>query len=190
MASETGGIRGQPSRIQNRRAAHDRDRAVPRLHPARHRRPQTILGAHGRTHLLWKTLDLVPSDTGVSLLPTTSFDDFEGSLDVLIIAGVAGTNDAMRDDAIVDFLARTAASSRHVTSVCTGSLILGMAGLLEGRRAATHWAFYVVLKALRAVPVEDPSWSTATVLPAATSPQGSTSGCGSWASFAAKRSPR
>ena len=117
--------------------------------------PQAILGAHGRTHLLWKTLDPVPSDTGVSLLPTTTFADFEGDLDVLLVPGGAGTNDAMRDDGIVDFLARTAASTRHVTSVCTGSLLLGMAGLLEGRRAATHWAFYDVLEALGAVPIKE-----------------------------------
>ena len=117
--------------------------------------PQAILGAHGRTYLFWKTLDPLPSDTGVSLLPTTSFADFEGSLDVLMVPGGAGTNDAMRDDVIVDFVARTAASARYVTSVCTGSLILGMAGLLAGRHAATHWAFYDVLKALGAVPVEE-----------------------------------
>ena len=97
----------------------------------------------------------MPSDTGLSLLSTTTFTEFEESLDVLMVPGGVGTNGAMRDDDIVEFLARAATSAGRITSVCTGSLILGMAGLLEGRRAATRWAFYDVLEALGAEPVED-----------------------------------
>ena len=117
--------------------------------------PQGVLGAHGPTQLFWKTLDPVPTDTGVALRPTTAFDEFEGDLDVLMVPGGTGTNDAMKDGEIIDFLVRAASSSRYVTSVCTGSLILGMAGLLEGRRAATHWRFYDVLHAVGAIPVEE-----------------------------------
>ncbi len=117
--------------------------------------PQAVLGAHGPTQLLWKTLDPVPTDTGVAMQPTTTFAEFQGDLDVLMVPGGTGTNDAMRDDEIIDFLVRVAPSARYVTSVCTGSLILGMAGLLEGRRAATHWRFYDVLPAVGAILVEE-----------------------------------
>ena len=54
----------------------------------------------------------------------------------------------MKDAAIVDFLAETGRTARYVTSVCSGSLLLGMAGLLDGYRAATHWAVYDILEAL------------------------------------------
>ena len=99
--------------------------------------PQSALGLHGKTYLFWKTLDPVMSDSGIALVPTTTFDDFDGELDVLMVPGGFGTNDAMRDDEIIDFVARVGATARYVTSVCSGSLILGMAGLLDGRRAAT-----------------------------------------------------
>ncbi len=54
----------------------------------------------------------------------------------------------MRDEGLLDFLAEIGPHARYVTSVCMGSLILGMAGLLDGYRAATHWAFYDALKAM------------------------------------------
>ena len=117
--------------------------------------PQSALGLHGKTHLFWKTLDPVMSDSGVALVPTTTFDGFDGELDVLMVPGGFGTNDAMRDTEIIDFVARTGATAHYVTSVCSGSLILGMAGLLEGRRAATHWALYDALEAVGAVPVHE-----------------------------------
>jgi cyclohexyl-isocyanide hydratase len=54
----------------------------------------------------------------------------------------------MQDQEILDFLARAGSTARYITSVCTGSVILAMAGLLDGYRAATHWAFYEPLEAL------------------------------------------
>ncbi len=117
--------------------------------------PQSALGLHSQTHLFWKSLDPVMSDTGVALVPTTTFKDFEGELDILMAPGGFGTNDAMRDAEIIDFLERTGPKARYVTSVCSGSLILGMAGLLDGRRAATHWALYDALEAVGATPVHD-----------------------------------
>lgn len=110
--------------------------------------PQAALGLHGRTHLLWKTLEPVASDTGVSLLPTTTFADCPAELDVLFVPGGFGTNDAMRDPDVLHFLADRGRRARYVTSVCTGSLVLGAAGLLDGYRAATHWASYEALEAL------------------------------------------
>lgn len=110
--------------------------------------PQSALGLHGRTHLFWKTLDPVMTDTGVAVLPNATFTDTPARLDVLFVPGGFGTVDAMKDEAIIAFLADRGRDARYVTSVCSGSLILGMAGLLDGYRAATHWATYDILDAL------------------------------------------
>ena len=114
--------------------------------------PQAALGMHGRTHLFWKTLDPVTTDSGVALLPTAAFADAPARLDVLFVPGGFGTVDAMKDGEILAFLAAHGRSARYVTSVCSGSLLLGMAGLLDGYRAATHWACYDVLEALGVQP--------------------------------------
>jgi cyclohexyl-isocyanide hydratase len=117
--------------------------------------PQAALGLHGQTLLLWKSLDPVTTDTGISLNPTTTFADCPDDLDVLFVPGGFGTNAAMQDEEIVAFLARIAGTARYVTSVCSGSLLLGMAGLLEGYRAATHWGCYGGLEATGALPVRE-----------------------------------
>lgn len=110
--------------------------------------PQAALGMHGVTHLVWKTMAPVLTDTGVSVLPTATFADCPLDLDVLFVPGGFGTNDVMEDAEVLRFLADRGQRARYVTSVCTGSLILGAAGLLDGYRAATHWAFYDALEAL------------------------------------------
>ncbi len=114
--------------------------------------PQAALGLHGRTHLFWKTLDPVMTDSGIALMPTATFADAPARLDVLFVPGGFGTNDAMKDAAIVDFLAKHGRTARYVTSVCSGSLLLAMAGLLDGYRAATHWACYDALQAFGVEP--------------------------------------
>jgi cyclohexyl-isocyanide hydratase len=110
--------------------------------------PQTAFGLFGQTHLIWKTMEPVPTDMGVSMNPTMTFADVPDNLDVLFVPGGFGTNAVMQDKEILAFVARAGATARYVTSVCTGSAILGMAGLLDGYRAATHWAFYEPLEAL------------------------------------------
>ena len=117
--------------------------------------PQAALGLHGRTHLFWKTLDPVMTDTGIALVPTATFADGPVRLDVLFVPGGFGTNAAMRDEQIITFLAQHGPGARYVTSICTGSLLLGMAGLLDGYRAATHWAFYGALEALGVQPSQE-----------------------------------
>jgi len=114
--------------------------------------PQAALGMHGRTHLFWKTLDPVTTDSGIALVPTATFADAPAKLDVLFVPGGFGTIDAMKNKEIVAFLAERGRGARYVTSVCSGSLLLGMAGLLDGYRAATHWACYDVLEALGVQP--------------------------------------
>jgi cyclohexyl-isocyanide hydratase len=110
--------------------------------------PQTAFGLHGQTHLIWKTMEPVPTDMGVSMNPTMTFAEVPDNLDVLFVPGGFGTTAIMQDKETLEFLARAGATARYVTSVCTGSVILGMAGLLEGYRAATHWYFYEPLEAL------------------------------------------
>ncbi len=110
--------------------------------------PQSALGLHGQTFLFSKTMDPVPTDSGISLNPTTTFADAPRELDVLFVPGGFGTNDAMKDEEIIGFLAEVGKRAHYITSVCSGSLLLGMAGLLDGYRAATHWAVYEILEAL------------------------------------------
>lgn len=106
-----------------------------------------------KVHLVWKTTDPVRSDTGLTMLPTTGFDDCP-QLDVICVPGGPGVAALMEDEAVLAFLRRQAAGARYVTSVCTGSLVLGAAGLLKGKRATTHWASHDFLAALGAIPVQ------------------------------------
>jgi cyclohexyl-isocyanide hydratase len=94
----------------------------------------------GKTHIVAKSLDPVPSDCGLSLVPTVTFQDCP-RLDMICVPGGAGVVQAMTDRETVDFVRRQAEGARYVTSVCTGAFVLGAAGLLKGRRATTHWAY-------------------------------------------------
>jgi cyclohexyl-isocyanide hydratase len=76
-------------------------------------------------------------------------------LDVLCVPGGLGVNPLMRDAAVLAFLRQQAEHARYVTSVCTGALVLGAAGLLRGRRATTHWASLDLLAAFGAIPVAE-----------------------------------
>lgn len=105
-------------------------------------------------HLLWKTSDPVRSERGLSLLPTATLADCP-PLDVLCVPGGPGQVALMEDDAVLDFLRRTAPACRLVTSVCTGSLVLGAAGLLRGYRATCHWGSLDQLALLGAQPVAE-----------------------------------
>ena len=106
-----------------------------------------------RAHLVSKTLAPVRSDTGLSLLPTVTLEKCP-DLDVVCVPGGPGVNEVLVDDQILTFLRRQGANARYVTSVCSGALALGAAGLLHGYRAATHWASLDFLEAFGAVPVK------------------------------------
>src|ERR1700678_1472603 len=94
--------------------------------------------ASAKLHLIWKRIEPVPSDSVLTLTPTVSFADCP-QLDVICVPGGAGTDDMINDAEMLDFLRRQAAGAKYITSVCTGSLVLGAAGLLSGYRATTHW---------------------------------------------------
>ena len=105
-----------------------------------------------QARLIWKTLEPVRSSTGLVLTPDTTFDDCP-PLDVICVPGGSGVSQLIPDDETLAFLRRQASGARYVTSVCTGALVLGAAGLLRGRRATTHWAFHELLEPLGALPV-------------------------------------
>src|SRR5882672_1720646 len=92
-----------------------------------------------KVHLIWKRIEPVTSDSVLMLTPTTSFADCP-QLDVICVPGGGGTDDMVNDEEMLAFLRKQAESAKFVTSVCTGSLVLGAAGLLKGYRAATHWS--------------------------------------------------
>ncbi|MBF2051801.1 DJ-1/PfpI family protein [Leptolyngbya sp. NK1-12] len=92
-------------------------------------------------HLIWKTRSKITSNEGLSLMPTTTFADCP-LLDVLCVPGGGmGQTAIMQDAETLGFLQQQSATAQYVTSVCTGSLILAAAGLLQGYQATCHWAF-------------------------------------------------
>ncbi len=109
---------------------------------------------HARLDLVAATLEPVPTDAGFSILPTATFADVPAA-DILCVPGGFGTHRAIADDATIDWVARVGAEARWVTSVCTGSLVLGAAGLLRGYRAGCHWAQRHMLPLFGAEPVAE-----------------------------------
>lgn len=107
-----------------------------------------------RLHLIWKDLAPITSSSGLVLSPTTTYDDCP-TLDVICVPGGSGVGSLMEDEPTLDFLRAQSQTARYVTSVCTGSLVLGAAGLLRGRRATTHWAYHDMLATLGAMPVQE-----------------------------------
>jgi cyclohexyl-isocyanide hydratase len=104
--------------------------------------------------LVWKTLEPVRAGSGLTILPTATFADCP-QLDLICVPGGGGMNPLLTDAETLEFVRRQAAGARYVTSVCTGALVLGAAGLLKGRRAVTHWMSMDLLKAFEAVPVDE-----------------------------------
>ena len=90
-------------------------------------------------HYAWKAIEPIPSDCGLPLMPTITLADCP-QLDLLCVPGGAPVAPVMRDREVLDWLRTQAAGAEFVTSVCTGSLILAAAGLLNGYRAGCYWA--------------------------------------------------
>jgi cyclohexyl-isocyanide hydratase len=107
-----------------------------------------------RIHMIWKTRDPVPTDAGFSIVPNATFADCP-QLDLVCVPGGTGQIELMTDQETLDFLRRQAAGARYVTSVCTGSLVLGAAGLLKGYKSACHWAWRDMLADFGAIPVAE-----------------------------------
>jgi cyclohexyl-isocyanide hydratase len=102
---------------------------------------------------VWRQPGPVRSDTGLSLVATHSFAQSWKDPDILLVGGGAAPTLALLDDQeTLDFLAERGAKAQWITSVCTGSLVLGAAGLLRGYRSACHWAAREALTAFGAIP--------------------------------------
>lgn len=101
--------------------------------------------------LLWKTLEPIAADSGLRLLPSATLSECT-RLDIVFVPGGPGVNALMEDADVLDWLRSSAATARYVTSVCTGSLVLGAAGLLRGKRATSHWSSRDLLAAFGATP--------------------------------------
>ncbi|WP_349959406.1 DJ-1/PfpI family protein [Rhizobium sp. ZPR3] len=101
-------------------------------------------------HLVWKDASPIVSATKLMLQPTTTFAECP-PLDVICVPGGVGVNPLLEDAVVLSFVRKQAAQARFVTSVCTGSLVLGAAGLLKGKKATTHWNALDFLKSFGAV---------------------------------------
>jgi cyclohexyl-isocyanide hydratase len=97
-----------------------------------------------QVHLVWKDVQPVRADSGLGLLPTTTLAGCP-ALDVVFVPGGPGQVPLMGDPEVLGFLREHGRAARYVTSVCTGALLLGAAGLLDGYAATTHWAFVELL---------------------------------------------
>ena len=117
--------------------------------------PQTALATSANVRLVWKTRDLVVSDSGVAVQPDTTFDDCPKDLDAIFVGGGPGQIAVMQDPEVLQFLADRGSRAKYVTSVCSGSLVLGAAGLLRGYKSTCHWAVHDLLPMFGATPVED-----------------------------------
>lgn len=113
-----------------------------------------LLGPGYKTRLVWKNKDVLYSDTGVPIQPTMTFDECPESPAVIFApGGTDGTIAAFEDPDVRSFIAKAGEKARYVTSVCTGSLILGAAGLLKGYEATSHWLAVRHLEKFGAKPV-------------------------------------
>ena len=96
------------------------------------------------TYVVSKDGTAVTTDCGFSILPTNSFAD-SPQADIICVPGGHGVREAITDAEIVDFVRTQAKDATWITSVCTGAFILGAAGLLQGKRVTTHWAYTQLL---------------------------------------------
>lgn len=128
-----------------------------------HMTPLDVIGPHyylGRlrgadVQFVAGSLRPVACESGLILTPTATFETCPKDLDVLLVGGgTSGTLAAMRDPAMLAFLADRGARAKWVTSVCTGSLLLGQAGLLRGYRATSHWLGRPLLRQYGAIEVD------------------------------------
>jgi len=104
-----------------------------------------------QVHLVWKDTRPVRADSGLELVPNTTLEACP-PLDVVFVGGGWGQLALMSDPAVLGFLRDHGAGARYVTSVCTGALVLGAAGLLQGYQATTHWYFMDLLPSFGATP--------------------------------------
>jgi cyclohexyl-isocyanide hydratase len=105
-----------------------------------------------QVHLVWKDLTPIRDLFGLILTPTATLETALPAPDVLLVPGGMGQLPLMDDQAVLSWLRARALEARYILSVCTGALTLGAAGLLQGRRATTHWNSHHLLPYFGAIP--------------------------------------
>jgi cyclohexyl-isocyanide hydratase len=117
--------------------------------------PAQVLSRLGNVtlDLVWRSREPVPTDAGFAILPTATFAEVPAA-DILCVPGGIGVTEVIADPEAMAWVRQVGGEARWVTSVCTGSLILGAAGLLRGYRVATHWSWrdYLALFGAEMVP--------------------------------------
>ncbi len=102
------------------------------------------------TSIIAETPAPLPSDCGLDLVPTHTFETAP-ALDMICVPGGGGVAPALSNPALIDFIREQGSSADYVSSVCTGAFLLGRAGLLEGKKATTHWAYTRLLDKVGAI---------------------------------------
>jgi cyclohexyl-isocyanide hydratase len=116
--------------------------------------PLEVLSRIARCRLIWKSTEPVRADKGFVITPDAAFADVD-RVDILCVPGGGGALALLEDETVLQEVRRLASTARYVTSVCTGALVLGAAGLLVGKRATTHWGSLDNLRHFGATPVEE-----------------------------------
>jgi cyclohexyl-isocyanide hydratase len=102
--------------------------------------------------LISKDMSPVKSDKGLAFLPTHTFENCP-QLDLICVPGGGGVNQVIEDEISLNFLKQQAKKAKYITSVCTGSLVLAVAGLLDGYKATTHWLSIDLLRKFKQIEV-------------------------------------
>lgn len=118
--------------------------------------PAQVLSRLGNAsiHLVAGSTDPVMTDAGFSINPTCTYSECSKP-NIICVPGGSGVNEAMLDRELIEWLRRMSSSADWLTSVCTGSLVLGAAGLLRGKRATSHWLSRSLLAEFGATPVAE-----------------------------------
>jgi transcriptional regulator GlxA family with amidase domain len=118
--------------------------------------PYEVLWRVPGARVRWVAAEARPyaTDRGLQLVAEATLDDVPAP-DILVVPGGTGTLEALENERLVDWIRAADATSTWTTSVCTGALLLGAAGLLAGRRATTHWAYLDRLEAYGATPTSE-----------------------------------
>ncbi|MFZ5743978.1 MAG: DJ-1/PfpI family protein [Pseudomonadota bacterium] len=106
-----------------------------------------------KVDLVWDSRDPVPTDAGFSILPTATFAEVP-TADLICVPGGIGVAKVIDHEPALDWVRQVGSEAQWVTSVCTGALVLGAAGLLKGYKATTHWAWHDLLSLFGAEPVQ------------------------------------
>lgn len=119
--------------------------------------PMTALNLTGGTiDLVWKNREPVANDLGLPIAATCDFASCPRDVDAFVVPGGLGGTTTLLDDAeSLDFIREMSGSACYVTAICTGTLLLGAAGVLKGKRATSHWYCLDMLALFGATPVKE-----------------------------------